>query len=172
MFRDSANQALRHIRTLHALGAVGALSDRQLVERFLESEGNDREDAFAALVQRHGPMVLSVCRRMLSGSADLEDAFQAVFFVLARKAGTVKRLEGLKPWLYGVAVRTAKEARRRSATRQKREGGSMDESKAISRSDERRDDLLDLLDEEIDRLPKRYREAVLLCELEGASRQD
>ena len=172
MSRESANQAIRQIRTLHSLGVVGALPDRQLVERFLESEGNDREDAFAALVQRHGPMVLSVCRRMLSGSADQEDAFQAVFFVLARKAGTVKRLEGLKPWLYGVAVRTAKEARRRSARRQKREGGAMDESKAVSTPDPGRDDLLELLDEEIDRLPKRYREAVLLCELEGASRQD
>ena len=133
---------------------VGGLTDRQLVERFLESEGNDREDAFAALVQRHGPMVLSVCRRMLSGSADVEDAFQAVFLVLARKAGAVKRLERLKPWLYGVAVRTAKEARRRSARRQKWEGGAMDESKAVSTPDEGRDDLLDLLDEEIDRLPE------------------
>ena len=123
-------------------------------------------------VHRHGPMVLGVCRRMLAGSTDLEDAFQAVFFVLARKAGTVKRLEMLKPWLYGVAVRTAKEARRRSARRHKWEGGAMDESRAVSTPDEGRDDVLDLLDEEIDRLPGRYREAVLLCEVEGASRQD
>src|SRR5207302_4301437 len=83
-----------------------------------------------------------------------------------------KRLERLKPWLYGVAVRTAKEAKRRSTRRQKCEGGPMDESKAVSMPDEGRDDLLDLLDEEIDRLPARYREPVLLCELEGASRQD
>ena len=172
MSRESASQAMRQIRTLHALGAVGVLPDRQLVERFLESEGNDREDAFAALVQRHGPMILCVCRRMLRESADVEDAFQAVFLVLARKAGSVKRLEALKPWLYGMAVRTAKEARRRSARRRKWEGGAMDDSRAIFAPDESRDDLADLLDEEIDRLPRRYRDALLLCELEGASRQD
>lgn len=116
-------------------------------------------------------MVLSVCRRMLSGSADVEDAFQAVFFVLARKASALQRVEELKSWLYGVAVRTAKEARRRSTRLRRREGGVMDETRAVAPSNEGRGDLLDLLDEEIDRLPRRYREAVLLCELEGTSRQ-
>src|SRR4051812_8601497 len=129
MARESANQVLREMRTLFALGVVGGLTDAQLVERFLGRDGSDREDAFAALVQRHGPMVLGVCRRMLSGSADSEDVFQAVFLVLARKAGMVRRAEGLRPWLYGVAVRTAKEARRRSARRWAREGGTMDESR-------------------------------------------
>src|SRR5258708_1835278 len=120
MARESANQALRQIRALFATGPVGGLTDAQLVERYLGGVGSDREDAFAALVQRHGPMVQGVCRRMLSGSADAEDAFQAVFLVLARKAGAVRRVEGLKAWLYGVAVRTAKEARRRSARRRAR----------------------------------------------------
>ena len=123
MSRESANQTLRQIRTLYALGAVGGLTDSQLVDRFLRQDGLDREDAFAALVQRHGPMVLRVCRRMLFDSADAEDAFQAVFLVLARKAGAVRRLDSLKSWLYGVAVRTAKEARRRSARRRAKEGG-------------------------------------------------
>ena len=67
MFRESAGQGLRQIRALYSLGAVGGLTDRQLVEQFVGSMGSDREDAFAALVQRHGPMVLSVCRRMLWG---------------------------------------------------------------------------------------------------------
>ncbi|SIN87267.1 RNA polymerase sigma factor, sigma-70 family [Singulisphaera sp. GP187] len=173
MARESANQVLRQIQTLYATGAVGGLTDAQLVERFLGRDGADREDAFAALVQRHGPMVLSVSRRMLAGSADVEDAFQAVFLVLARKAGAVRRVDGLKAWLYGVAVRTAKEARRRSARRRAREGGTLDESAALFAPDDQgRSDLLALLDEEIDRLPSRYREPVLLCELEGASRQD
>ena len=122
----------------------------QLVERFLKSDGDDREDAFAALVQRHGPMVLGVCRRMLRGSADVDDAFQAVFLVLARKARRLSNVERLKPWLYGVAVRTAKEARRRSARRRQREGSAMDESKVASASNETRGELLDMLDEEID----------------------
>ncbi len=172
MSRESAGQALREIRALHALGTVGGLTDPQLVERYLGSQGTDREDAFAALVQRHGPMVLSVCRRMLGGSADVEDVFQAVFLVLARKAGAVRRLEGLKSWIYGVAVRTAREARRQSARRRQREGGAMDESKAVSTPGGGPDDLLEILDEEIDRLPRRYRDAVLLCELDGIPRQD
>ena len=172
MTRESAGQAIRQIRALHALGTTGGLTDPQLIDRFLESDGSNREDAFAAIVQRHGPMVLSVCHRMLTGSPDVEDAFQAVFFVLARKAGALRRVEGLKSWLYGVAVRTAKEARRRAAKLRRREGGVMDETRAISPPADQRGDLLDVLDEEIDRLPRRYREAVLLCELDGASRQD
>ncbi len=171
MSRGSANQALRQIRTLYALGAVGGLTDAQLVERFLGRDGPGREDAFAALVQRHGPMVLGVCRRMLSGSADAEDAFQAVFFVLARKAGAVRGVEGLKSWLYGVAIRTAKEARRRSARRRAWEGGMRDESRFVSAPDEGRGDLLALLDEEMGRLPGRYRDPLVLCELEGMSRR-
>src|SRR4051794_12054548 len=124
MARGSANQAFRQIRTLYALVSVGGLTDAQLVERFLDRHGPHREEAFAALVHRHGPMVLGVCRRMLRGPADAEtdDAFQAVFLVLARKAGTVRRAEGLRPWLYGVAVRTAMEARKRLARRRAREG--------------------------------------------------
>jgi RNA polymerase sigma factor (sigma-70 family) len=172
MAGESANQALRQIRTLYALGPVGGLSDGELIERFLGHDGADREDAFAALVRRHGPMVLKVCRRMLTGSADADDAFQAVFLILARKAGAIRRTEALKSWLYGVAVRTAKEARRRSARRRAREGGAMDDSRAVAAPDEGRDDLLALLDEEIDRLPSHYRDPLLLCELEGISRQE
>jgi DNA-directed RNA polymerase specialized sigma24 family protein len=137
MARRSANQAHRLIRTLYALGSVGGLTDAQLVELFLGRDGPDREDAFAALVRRHGPMVLGVCRRMLRGSADTEDAFQAVFLVLARKAGAIRRVEGLKSWLYGVAVRTAKEARRRSAKRRAREGGALDWYAAANPSSDR-----------------------------------
>ena len=172
MSRESASQAIRQLRTLHTLGVVGGLSDPQLVDRFLKREGDDREDAFAALVQRHGPMVLGVCRRMLRGSADVDDAFQAVFLVLARKARAVRNVERLKAWLYGVAVRTAKESRRRSARRQKWEGGTMDISRAVSKPEHLPSALGDLVDEEINHLPRRYREAVLLCELDGASRQD
>lgn len=172
MARESSNQALRDVRTLYAIGPVGVLTDAQLVERFLQDDGAGREEAFAALVQRHGPMVLRICRRMLGGSADAEDAFQAVFFVLARKAGALRRVEGLKSWLYGVAVRTAKEARRRSAKQRAREDRAMDASKAVSAPDRERDDVLALLDEEIERLPSRLRDPIMLCELEGASRED
>ena len=84
MVRQSGtgSAALRQIRSLFVLGRVGELGDTHLIERFLGSEGADREDAFAALVHRHGPMVLNVCRRMLPVPDDADDAFQAVFFVL------------------------------------------------------------------------------------------
>jgi hypothetical protein len=75
MTRQPNSQTCRRFRTLHALGAVGGLTDPQLVELFVKNHGPEREDAFAALVQRHGPMILSVCRRMLGGSPDVEDAF-------------------------------------------------------------------------------------------------
>jgi RNA polymerase sigma factor (sigma-70 family) len=171
---ESASQSIREIRALYALGRTGSLTDGHLVERFLERDGPEREDAFAALVQRHGPMVLGVCRRMLppSGQADADDAFQAVFLVLARRAPGVRRFEDLRSWLYGVAVRTASEARRRAARQRARERAAMDQSRTISAVDDGRAELLALLDEEIDRLPKRYRDPLMLCELEGRSRAD
>jgi len=172
MTRDSTNQALRQIQALYALGPLGGLSDAELIERFLDRRGADAEDAFASLVQRHGPMVLGVCRRMLAGSSDADDAFQAVFLVLARRAGAIRRVEGLKSWLYGVSVRTAKEARRRAARRRAREGGVIDVSRVVSATDERWAEQVTLLDEEIDRLPSRYREPLMLCDLGGTSRQD
>ncbi|APW61684.1 sigma-70 family RNA polymerase sigma factor [Paludisphaera borealis] len=172
MPRDAAGETLRQIRTLYATGAAGGLSDGQLVERFLDRDGLDREDAFSALVHRHGPMVLAVCRRMLASPADADDAFQAVFLVLARKAGSLRRVDRLKPWLYGAAVRTARESRRRSARLRVREGGGLDHEPPCPALDPDLFELRALLDEELDRLPGRFREPLLLCELEGASRQD
>jgi RNA polymerase sigma factor (sigma-70 family) len=172
MARESASQTLRNLGTLFALGTIGGLTDAQLLERFLDRDGVDREDAFAVLVQRHGPMVLGVCRRRLSGSADAEDAFQAVFLVLARKAATVRSGEGLKAWLYAVAVRTTKEAQRRSARQRAREEAMRDRLKETSAPEKERTELLDLFDEEFDRLPSRFRDPLLLCELEGTSRQE
>src|SRR5436305_800817 len=113
MDRRPATSGLREIQTLHTVGTLGGLTDSQLLDRFL-ARGSDAEDAFAALVHRHGATVLGVCRRMLPASQDAEDAFQATFLVLARRAASIGRREQLGSWLYGVAVRTAKEARRRS----------------------------------------------------------
>ncbi len=102
-----ARGVLREIRTLYTLGTLGGLTDSQLLDRFLARGGDDAEDAFAALVHRHGPTVQGVCRRMLPASHDAEDAFQATFLVLARRAASIGRREKLGSWLYGVAVRTA-----------------------------------------------------------------
>ena len=118
----SATRVLGEIRTLYTVGTLGGLSDSQLLDRFL-ARGGDAEDAFAALVHRHGPTVLGVCRRMLSSSHDAEDAFQATLLVLARRGASIGRREQLGCWLYGVAVRTAKEVRRRGARSARSRGG-------------------------------------------------
>ncbi len=108
---------------------------------------------------------------MLPGSHDAEDAFQATFVVLARRAGSIGRRERLASWLYGVAVRTAKEARRRSARVRSVEARLMDLARLESESTGDRDDLIELVDEELSRLPSRYRSALVACELEGKSRR-
>jgi|GEM_PF-3239625 len=172
MERGFGHRAPLGLRTLHATGTLGSLGDARLIERFLDLEGFDREDAFSALVQRHGPSVAGVCRRMLGGSADADDAFQAVFLVLARKAGSLRRVDDLGPWLRVVAVRVSQEARRRSARLRSREGGTLADPPAADAADPDLFELRALLDEELQRLPRRYREPLRLCELEGATRHD
>ena len=137
MDRGAARGILREIRTLYTLGTMGGLTDAELLERFLARGGGDAEDAFATLVARHGPMVLGVCRRMLPASHDAEDAFQATFLVLARRAASIGRRERLASWLYGVAVRTAKEARRRAARQRAAERRLMDVTPGSSRNPRR-----------------------------------
>ena len=108
------NAAVRELQTLLAVGSLGRLSDEQLLDRFAEQ----REDAvFEAIVRRHGPMVWGVCRRVLRDHHDAEDAFQATFIVLARKAASVMIREKLGHWLYGVAYQTAMKAKSMRAKR-------------------------------------------------------
>ena len=99
-------------------------NDGELLERFLRQRD---EAAFALLVRRHGPLVLGLCRRLLRQPADADDAFQAVFLVLARKAGAIRKREALGSWLYGVALRTAREANDRAERRRSREVAAGDE---------------------------------------------
>ena len=162
MGRGFGHRAPLGLRTLHATGTLGALGDARLIERFLDLEGFDREDAFSALVHRHGPNVAGVCRRMLAGSPDADDAFQAVFLVLARKAGSLRRVDDLGPWLRGVAVRVSNEARRRSAKLRRREGGTLADPPVAAAPDPDLFELRAFLDEELQRLPRRYREPLRL----------
>ena len=107
---------------LFRFGASGQLGDAELLGRFLAGRRDEAaEEAFAALVERHGPMVLGVCRRVLGDRHEAEDAFQAMFLVLARKAGAIARREQLANWLHGVASRTALDARARADRRRTRE---------------------------------------------------
>ncbi|HJT76764.1 MAG TPA: sigma factor, partial [Gemmataceae bacterium] len=117
MATGQAHAVLRHLRKLVAPPGLDALDDGQLLERFVVGR---EEAAFAALVRRHGPLVLGVCRRLLRDRADAEDAFQATFLVLVRRAGAVVPRERVANWLHGVAVRTALKARATAAKRRAR----------------------------------------------------
>src|SRR5205085_75714 len=117
MARGTLGTVIRHIRD--AIGPrTGDESDGELLGHFAADRN---EAAFALLVRRHGPLVLRVCRRVLRHEQDAEDAFQATFLVLARKAGSIRRRESLASWLYGVAYRVAMKARRSTAGRRERE---------------------------------------------------
>jgi DNA-directed RNA polymerase specialized sigma24 family protein len=109
---------LRHVCTLLDTVALAEVSDGQLLSRFVQQR---EERAFTALVQRHGPMVLAVARRLLRQPQDAEDVFQAAFLLLARQAGSIRRPDSVACWLHGVAHRLALKARRQMARRQTHE---------------------------------------------------
>jgi RNA polymerase sigma factor (sigma-70 family) len=138
--------------------------DGELVERFT-SAGD--QDAFAQLVHRHGPMVLAVCRRITRHVQDAEDAFQATFHVLARKAGTLNPAGAVAGWLFGVAVKAAGEARKRTGRRTARES-LMATLPETGRCDpEPTFEVCAAVAEELAGLPERYRSLVVACDLEG-----
>ncbi|HEV3255969.1 MAG TPA: sigma-70 family RNA polymerase sigma factor [Gemmataceae bacterium] len=156
---------LRHIHRLAAGGGLPQRTDHQLLDDF---SARQDEAAFAALLARHGPMVLRVCRRVLNHEHDAEDAFQATFLVLARHTGSIRKREALAQWLHGVAYRTAMEAKRRAARRRKHEGRLRTSTPAAA-AKPTWDDVQTILDEEIQRLPEAFRSAFVLCVLEGKS---
>ncbi len=167
----SSRDVLRQLNILFHCGTTGQLSDAELLERFAAGGGETAEAAFAALVERHGKMVLGVCQRVLGNREAAEDAFQATFLVLARKAASIARREQLANWLYGVARRAALDARSRAARQRAREKryGAM---RPVEMPDPfTSNELRAVLDEELARLPERYRAAIVLCELEGLSRR-
>src|SRR5262245_46039862 len=155
---------LRFLRRIAASDRAGETPDAQLLARFIAQRD---EEAFAGLVERHGPMVFGVCRRVLGDTPDAEDAFQAAFLVLARRARSVSRPELLGNWLYGVAYRTALKARADAARRRARERQVPAVDVAESADEAARRDLRRVLDEELHRLPDRYRAPLVLCYLEG-----
>jgi RNA polymerase sigma factor (sigma-70 family) len=162
-------QALDNLRRkLDPARRDGLLTDAQLLARF--SAVRD-EASFAALVKRHGPMVLGVCRRVLRHHQDAEDAFQATFIVLARKAGSLANGEALGSWLFGVAYRTALEARSAIARRRARER-QVEDMPHPEVAPAEAQDWRPLLDHELSRLPEKYRSPVVLCDLECLSRRE
>jgi RNA polymerase sigma factor (sigma-70 family) len=162
------NRVIDHLRRAVLLPDGAGLGDGELLSSFIER--HDETD-LAALVGRHGPMVWGVCRRLLSHH-DAEDAFQATFLVLVRKAASIRSREMVGNWLYGVAHQTALLARRTAARRRAREVQvtGMPDIEAVQQ--DQWPDLRPLLDEELSRLPEIYRAVIVLCELEGRSRKE
>jgi RNA polymerase sigma factor (sigma-70 family) len=144
-------------------------TDGQLLGWFIERRD---EAAFEALVRRHGPMVLGVCRRILGNPHDADDAFQATFLVLVRKSTSVLPRDALAGWLHGVAYRTAVEARARLARRRTKERQVAAMPDVPAKRADNCHDLALLLDQALGRLPERYRLPVILCELEGRTRKE
>jgi RNA polymerase sigma factor (sigma-70 family) len=159
---------LRYLRRT-AGGTKTGLPDAALLERFLATGD---QAAFELLVWRHGPMVLVVCRRVLGHEQDAEDAFQATFLALARKASSIGKREALSSWLYKVAYRTALRARSLAARRLVDVPLCVTPPSVEPEPDLVWRDLRPVLDEELNRLPEKYRLPVILCDLEGKTHEE
>src|SRR5229473_8244820 len=160
------NKVIGHLRSVLSKQDAAELTDGDLVKRYLQQRD---EAAFEALVRRHGPMVMGVCRRVLHTSHDAEDAFQATFLVLVRKASTLRSPGLVANWLHGVAYRTALHARKHSAKRRAKEAKVVREPQT---PEDTWADLRPVLDQELQRLPAKYRAVLVLCDLEGKTRKE
>jgi RNA polymerase sigma factor (sigma-70 family) len=163
------SRTMREIRKAVILENGESLTDGQLLETFLV---RGEEAAFETLVHRHGQMVLGVCRRVLRNTHDAEDAFQATFLVLVRKARSIMPREMVGPWLYGVAYRTALEARTNVHKRHVKEKELRQMTEPNEKDENTWSELHSLLDRELTGLPKKYRVAIVLCDLEGKTRKE
>jgi RNA polymerase sigma factor (sigma-70 family) len=168
MAGGQVSDLIQHLRRAVALDRAG-MTDGQLLDCFVRHRD---EAALAAIVRRHGPMVWGVCRRILRRHHDAEDAFQATFLVLVRRAASIQPSNQVGNWLYGVAHKSAQHARRTMAKRQLREMHTEEIPEPSSGSPDAEHDLHALVDLELSRLPDRYRTAIVLCDLEGGTRRD
>jgi RNA polymerase sigma factor (sigma-70 family) len=160
---------IRHLRKLGTAHRLIREADRQLLRRFVA----DRDEAaFAALVQRHGTMVLGVCHGVLGHQQDAEDAFQATFLVLARKANAIRKQESVSSWLHGVAYRLALKAKTQAAKRHSGQGPPPPPLTEGPLEDLSVREWQAILHEELQRLPEKYRAALLLCYWEGKTRDE
>src|SRR6516164_859907 len=160
---------LRQIRRLVAVQCSSQQSDLQLLQQFIAERD---ETAFTALVQRHGSMVFGVCHSVLHHQEDAEDAFQAAFMVLASKAHAIRKREAVSSWLHGVAYRLALKARARANRRQMREQPALEPGSPSTVDDLTVRELRVILNEELHRLPEKYRTPLLLCYWEGKTRDE
>jgi RNA polymerase sigma factor (sigma-70 family) len=166
---NQMSEVISHLRRAVLLRDGAGLTDGQLLEDYIRRQ---EEAALAALVHRHGPMVWGVCRRVLRNYYDAEDAFQATFLVLVRKAASVVPREMVANWLYGVARQTALKAKATTAKRRARERQVTQVPEPAVTEQDLWHDLQPLLDQELNRLPDIYRVAIVLCDLEGKTRKE
>src|SRR5262245_15903077 len=162
-----ADTILRHLRQLVRSEAARGQTDAELLHHFACDHDTA---AFAALMQRHSRLVLGVCRHVLHHEQDAEDAFQATFLVLARRAGSIRKPQSIASWLHGVAHRIALKARRSADRRREREQRAAKALQEAPPPDLSWRDLQAILDEEVGRLPEKFRAPFVLCCLEGKSR--
>jgi RNA polymerase sigma factor (sigma-70 family) len=167
MANGQLSEVMQQLRRVLRNGA--GLADGQLLEDYISRRD---EAAFAALVRRHGPMVWGVCRRVLHNHHAAEDAFQATFLVLVRRAASIASRELLANWLYGVAHLTALKARATAAKRKERERQMTETPEPAAIQQDPWRDLQPVLDEELSRLPDKYRGVIVLCDLEGKTRKE
>ncbi len=174
MTSSKSNAISRQLEQLWTSGTLTGLNDAQLLGRFAEARGRDAtaESAFQELIHRHGSMVLGVCRQILRHPHDADDAFQATFLVLVRKARSIRVGDSLAPWLYGVAYRTAHRARAVAARYRPAGVEPIEEPMEPSSDDVYQLDVRPLLHEELNRLPGKYRDPIVLCHLEGKTHEE
>jgi RNA polymerase sigma factor (sigma-70 family) len=158
--------AIREIQDLFNSGAMGSWTDGQLVAEFLTGQAAS-EAAFRVLIHRHGPMVLGICRRILGDAHAAEDAFQATFLALVKKAHRLRDRNLLANWLYGAALRAARKERAKALRRRAVERHAADTRSTWQGEDAERAELRAVIDEEIEKMPERYRVPLILCHVQG-----
>jgi RNA polymerase sigma factor (sigma-70 family) len=171
MGQESTASVMRHLDALFDTGTVAGLSDEQLLERYARGHEEAGRIAFEAILRRHGPMVLGVCRRVLGDHHETEDAFQATFLVLAFRGRSVRNRASLGPWLHGVALRVSRRARA-SRCRNLAVAARLGDLAAPEAAATAQIDLHAALDEELGRLPSKYRLPLVLCYLEGRTQEE
>jgi RNA polymerase sigma factor (sigma-70 family) len=175
MVSDRAKRYADDLETLFVAGALGGLGDAQLLDRFLEHDRDRKaaEKAFAALMERHGSMVLRVCAGVLGDIHEAQDASQATFLVLAQRARSVRRRSSVASWLHGVALRLAAKVKRAAARRRshERRGGEIMSARRGEQEGPTSAESWEELHEELERLPEKYCEPIVLCHLEGLTQE-
>ncbi len=175
MSRDAGLGVIRDFQALFELGTLAGKADGELLELFQSSGGAAAEQAFETLVRRHGPMVLRVCRNQLGDESDVQDAFQATFLVLVRRRGSLPGLRSVSGWLFGVASKVARRVRKSAVRRRALERSAglavvpWRESESAVAAE--RAIASPIVQEEVERLPERYRAVVILCYWQGLTQE-